>query len=219
MRKPTPQELEEHRVEVAVRASMLPVEFEINAPNRTNTAVCIPAGDGRLDLTCARGLMECIPLFGGFMDMPGCSHVALARNRLIGNFMSSHFEWCMMIDTDIGFTVKDFAYMMEGKDLAVNGIYARKDDSGEVIDKGLGFTRVHRGVFETLAKTLCMTLDFHGNKITDFFPSGSLGNEYWMGEDTAFWLLCLEIGVVPRRETRVRLRHAGRSEFVVNELE
>lgn len=237
-RTPTDEERQAHANAIAERFAKLPTHLP--APTRNNTAVCMPTGDYRIDSLCVRGLMECIPLFGAFIEQPGCSHVSLARNKILRQFMASPFEWCVMIDSDIGFTVQDFQWLMQfdgiaqlsaarkgevnrgfvakPTDYAANAVYARKDDSGEVIHNGLGFARVHRSVFTVLGETLCMRSQSHGLDMVDYFPSGSFPNGAWMGEDAAFWMLCREIGVIPRRETRTSLRHAGRKTYELDPL-
>lgn len=232
-RQPTPEEKIAHDAAVAERFALLPMS--INAPTRENTAICLPTGDCRVDIGCMAGLLATVPQWSGFFNLPGCSHVNLARIKLINGFLQSPFEWCVMIDSDIGFTAQDFEWLMQLDTLygtappgevkpkldyfAANGVYALKDESGEVVHQGLGFARVHRSVFEVLAKTLCMSSEHRGMRVVDFFPSGSLGMGNWMGEDAVFWLLCAEIGVRPRIEKRVRLQHAGRAVYTVNELE
>lgn len=235
-RKPTSEESLLREKQVAERFSRLPTT--ISAPSRENTALCMPTGDCRIDTLTVRGMMECIPYYAAFIEQPGCSHVSLARNKIIHQFTQSPFEWCVMVDSDIGFTASDWKHLMQfmviedtdpftatagnwtarPHDFAANAVYSRKDDSGEVIYNGLGFARVHRSVFQVLAETLCMASSFQGVDMVDYFPSGSFPNGQWMGEDGAFWLLCHEIGVIPRRETRTNLLHAGRSVYAVNPL-
>lgn len=215
-RLPTDAERLEHVRQIAERHAFLPID--VMPPTRANTAVCVPCQDGRVEFGFMTGLIDSLPLWGGLIQMPFCSHVSLARNRLIHAFRQSPFEWCVMIDTDILFKQADFAALMEGTDFAVSAPYAKKDDSGEMIDKGLGFARIHRSVFDVLEKTLCMSSTFRGERLTDFFVNGSLGNDVWMGEDTAFWFLCENIGVKPRMETRTRLRHVGRREYEISEF-
>lgn len=223
-KQPTPEQIAQHDADVAERFALLPTT--INAPTRENTAVCVPAGDGRCEMGFMRGLIESIPLWSGLFEMPYCSHVSLARNRLMHGFLQSPFEWAIMIDTDIVFAAKDFGYLLQGSSreglentYAVNAHYARKDEDGGTIEQGLGFARVHRSVFEVLAQTLCTSSEFRGERLTDFFVSGSLGLQNWMGEDAAFWLLCSEIGVRPRIEKRCRLQHIGRMPYVLESVE
>ncbi len=220
--RPTPEQIAEHDAQVAARFALLPTT--INAPTRSNTAVCIPSADGRCEMGFMRGLIDSMPYWSGLFEMPYCSHVSLARNRLMHSFMASPFEWAVMIDTDIVFTGKDFSLLMLSEhtsgefsqaDLAAVAHYAKKDDDGGTIEAGLGFARVHRSVFDVLGKTLCASSEFRGTRLVDYFPSGNLGLTHWIGEDAAFWLLCAEIGVRPRIETRCRLEHIGRRAYTL----
>ena len=208
-REPTVEEKQLREMQINSRYALLKA---IEAPKRETTAVCIPTGDGRIEMVCAQGLMDSIPLWSGLISLPHCSHVDLARNLLINNFMASPFDWCVMIDSDIGFRGDDFRYLTETNDYAVRAPYSKKDDSGDAIDVGLGFALVHRTVFDVLRATLCLQADHHSIQFTQYFLSGTLGTQggTWMGEDACFWLLCQEIGVKPRIETRTRLEHIGK---------
>ena len=231
-RKMTAEERQAQVDAIAERFAKLPTS--INAPARANTALCIPTGDHRIDSLCMRGVLESIPQWAGFIEQPGCSHVQLARIKMLHQFMQSPFEWCVMIDSDVGFTADDFQYLLDCSPnatinefldtarnphvFAANAVYARKDDSGEVIYNGLGFARVHRSVFDVLAQTLAPHTSVHGVAMIDYFPSGAYPNGQWLTEDAGFWLLCHQIGVDPRRETRTRLKHAGRAVYEVDPL-
>lgn len=227
-----------HDKAVADRFARLPKT--INAPTRDNTMVLMPIGDGRVDHFCLKGIIESIPQWKGFLDQPCCSNVALARIKLATGFLRTPFEWSVWIDSDIGFTAKDFGLLMQfdatetdltpltltGRirqtrthDFVATAPYAQKDDTGNVIESGMGFCRVHRSVFEVLRDTLCVTADYRGAPITDFFPQGSLAPGMpWVGEDSGFWILCQEIGVIPRKERRTNLVHVGRAEYRIEAL-
>lgn len=215
-REPTPEEIKEHQEAIAKRMAMLP--FTLPERTRQNTAVCMPIADGRVEFATVRGLMDSMPYWSGLFDMPYCSHVGLARNRLIHGFLQSPYEYCVMIDSDIGFTGREFQQLMEPDHYAVNGVYAFKDESGQPIHQGLGFTRIHRSVFEILRATLVMPFTHKGEKLFDFFVSGVFPNGRFMTEDSGFWILCSEIGIRPKIDTRIDLMHIGRKEYGVDEF-
>jgi hypothetical protein len=77
--------------------------------------VMIPAYDGRLEWATAVGLSRIFAsgMAGGLAGLPGCSHVALARNVCVNNFLRTGMEWLVFIDADIGFTPDDFAMLMD----------------------------------------------------------------------------------------------------------
>lgn len=201
---------------VAERFAKLPKDLA--PPKRENTVVLIPMIDGKCEWLLAQGLMDSMHLHGGVITLPCCSDVSYARNRLLNQFLRSPFEWCVMIDADTGFTRADLGFLLEGNDYAVNGVYSKKDVRGEVVTQGLGFARVHRSVLEGLAQIpdLCLPFHRHGESLLGFCFAGPTGiGGIYLGEDQAFWFMCHQIGVVPRLETRVRLRHVGRAEYVI----
>lgn len=62
------------------------------------------------------------------------------------------------------------------------------------------------------------TMNWRGNAVTDFFPSGPLLNgivptPVWKGEDHGFFTLAMLAGIIPRRELRTRLLHIGRKAY------
>lgn len=106
-------------------------------------------------------------------------------------------------------------------DAIVTAEYSYKDDSLRPCRYGLGFTRIHRSVFEKLRELkhddgsprLWSTM-YAGRLMTDFFPAGPfisqvVPNGEWKGEDIGFFTLCGLAGIVPRVETRTRLWHVG----------
>lgn len=61
-------------------------------------------------------------------------------------------------------------------------------------------------------------LTFQGTLISNYFPEGAalagmIPNATWKGEDIGFFTLCMLANVIPRVETRTRLRHIGRKAY------
>lgn len=209
---------ESYENEVNERFKRLP---SVDPPTRENTLILIPTMDGRVDHLLTQGLLQSTHLYGGIGWLPCCSDIAYARNRLLGQFMRSPFQWAVMIDSDTGFTAQDLVYLLEGNDYAVTGIYSKKDQQGTVVTQGLGFARVHRCVLEAIQATPNLGIEFarYNERLTGFCWSGPTGIDFgYLGEDQAFWFLVSQIGVTPRLETRVRLKHVGRAEYGIEEL-
>lgn len=106
-------------------------------------------------------------------------------------------------------------------DAIVCAEYSFKDDSLTPCRQGLGFTRIHRSVFEAIenlkhADGAARTWQFikDGRLLTDFYPCGALLAQIlpsapWTGEDHGFFLLAQLAGFTPRIETRTKLFHVG----------
>lgn len=205
-----------------LRKAKLPAK--VNPPSRSNTIVLIPMADGRLWYPCARGLMDSIPHFKGIIDYPHTSLVTLARNRLVNGFLHlpAETEWAIMIDSDIGFNAQDMRCLLElehDTDYAALAPYARKDDSGKSITRGLGFARVHRSVLEIIRDEIAVPFQHEGAAMHDFFITGATSTGGFLGEDSGFWWLCSQVGVLPRIEQRCNLVHWGCAAYRLPEVE
>ena len=110
-------------------------------------------------------------------------------------------------------------------DALVCAEYSYKDDSLTPVRFGLGFTRIHRSVFEKIAdlkredgEPRCWQFRHQGRLFTDYYPSGPFVSQLvpqgeWKGEDHGFFTLCALAGIIPRIETRTRLHHIGTKGF------
>lgn len=211
----------------------------------TKVLIATPSLDGKVVVPYAGGLAACASahLFGNMLFLNYVSHVSLARNTLANGFLRSEFEWLVFIDSDIGFAETDFRILMDyptrgsedkpetnpegttvtrdGHALIVTAEYSRKVDTLDPARFGLGFTRIHRSVFEWLAahnmddgQAMVQQYLNKGELVHDFFPSGAIEANKWRGEDTGFFLLCRLAGIIPRVETRTRLHHIGVKDYV-----
>lgn len=110
-------------------------------------------------------------------------------------------------------------------DAIVCAEYSYKDDALTPCSGGLGFTRIHRSVFEAIRDLkhedgTPRTWQFQsgGQLCCDFFPCGALFSQIvpsaqWTGEDHGFFALAGLAGFRPRIEKRTQLFHVGRKAY------
>lgn len=195
-----------------------------------NVLLCIPALDGRMDCLTAAGIMQVLDAYGTARVRPywnvGDSNIRHCRNSLAHQFKmrATDCEWSVWIDTDIEFSLQDFAYLMEADHDIVIGLYARKAAGALPVDFGMGFTRIHRRVFLALDDWLIedgpeagtealMRYYLNGEIATDYFFDGATSDSRWLSEDTGFFHYCAMKGITMRHEKRCRLKHWGRFGF------
>lgn len=179
--------------------------------------VAIPTHDGKIWTDCAGGIGQCIASqrFGNFYFHVQGSCINHIRNQIAGIFRRSTFEWLMCIDSDIGFTVKDWDYLWEGDELIATAEYPKKNGTNLPVTFGMGFVRIHRSVFDTLEKLTIEGAEAvsryyeSGNIELDFFRTGASSDSRWMSEDFGFWSLVHLAGVTPKIEKRTKLKHWG----------
>lgn len=182
--------------------------------------VGMPSYDRRIDVHCMLGLMHCMPCYGRTYFNIGMSNICLARNEIADVFLKTTHDWFMMIDSDTVFTREDWNLLWEGEEDVVTAEYAKKIIGERPVSFGLGFTRVHRRVFTKIAALLtddgadyAQRFYHKGAMMVNYFPNGANAAGRWIGEDHGFFNLCSMTDVIPRVETRTKLRHVGTFEF------
>ena len=181
----------------------------------------IPAHDRRIDVATIGGLIQVLSHGAPFVQpffLSGNSDIRSARNK-IANYFLDHRKECQHLfwaDSDIGFNLDDFLYMMQGPEDLVVAPYSLKEVGAAPVDFGFGFVRMHRRVLEGLrnwtvedGRAALNSYTDRGNLLTDFFVNGPLVGSRWFGEDTGFFHLCATLGIKPRIESRCKLVHIG----------
>jgi hypothetical protein len=178
-----------------------------------------------MDVLTTNGLCNIIGT-GRIANQPmfqfGGSNVGAVRNTIAHKFLNeTRCSWLMMVDDDIGFTVTDWDALWDPDHaaLAVCAEYLQKIDGQRVVAQmGLGFARVHRGVFESLTElttsegTPWLRQGYYaGSLMWDFFPQGVTAEGTYRQEDHGFWMLVRLADVPVTVERRTRLAHSGRS--------
>ena len=179
----------------------------------------------------SRGMLELLEdrAIGAQYDHVGESSVSSARDYVVHYFLTrTNCEWLVWIDDDITFSRQDWAFLMEqqGEELAVCAEYLKKtqDLSLQVANFGLGFSRVHRNVYEQLDllrndDTSPRLMRYRAGvelnnqrsmeEFVEYHPIGIHLDGSRRNEDHGFWLLVRLAGIPIRKETRTRLGHTG----------
>ena len=194
--------------------------------------LAIPCHDARVDVATVAGLLQVCAAGGGSVQpflSAGDSNIAHHRNS-IAHALKTRPEYkdcdtLVWVDSDIGFTVQDFLYVMEPNadgthpDLVI-APYSEKNESGRSIEWGMGFVRTSRELFEKLDAWMVEEQEalnryyLNGELATHYFFNGAMPNMRWHGEDSGFFYWCsLHGGIKMRRETRTRLTHWGRKGY------
>lgn len=187
-------------------------------------AICTPAYDGKLGVPYVMGLTSLIAQrrFAVPYFLAHCSNIALARNRCVKWFLATGLEHLVFIDADIGYSVHDWEYLMEGPEDAVTCEYRKKDQTKKVrVLYGLGFARISRGVLDAMAEMrrddgqdLLVRFRMEESEWIDYFPQGAFAAGTWRGEDHGFWLMAKLAGATVRLENRTRLMHTGDAHYI-----
>ena len=188
-------------------------------PDPSRILVAIPSLDRRIDMGTINGLFQCAHLFAGPPHLyGGNSDIALTRNEIAHRFVEERTDcdWFMEIDSDIEFTLSDWLILWEGNEDIVTSAYAKKKIGEPPSQLGLGFTRVHRSVFERMRDlrnddgTETVPVFYHKGKVMRaYYTTGPSPDSRWVGEDNSFYFRAGLIDASYRIETRTRLNHIG----------
>lgn len=179
--------------------------------------------DYKLDVETHQGLLSCIDLYAGMVHASGYSDIGLARNKIFNMFAQSEYEWLVCVDNDIGFTREDFELLLmplkhQGFEevgqlpaLACNAPYSKKNEEGDAVTNGLGFSCINRHVLHAIMRHCPFVYkdSYTGQMMQDFCITGAAPNFNLLREDTGFWFLVREMGVEVYLQKETKLRHYG----------
>lgn len=185
--------------------------------------IMTPTVDARCDVLYVNALVPTLTTYGAAHMFLSCdSNIAHARNTCLNIFWGlGQFDQLVMIDSDIAWSLEDFAYLMEGPESVVICEYARKSQDAPApppVRGGAGFCRITRGVLEQLqalthedGSERLPRYREQGRTLIDYCFTGAVGDGRYLSEDRGLWTYCQLAGVTPRWETRTRLLHTGRA--------
>lgn len=173
----------------------------------------------------------------GILTIANSSIIHHARSRIANFFINStEYEYLFFIDSDIGFDANDVIKLYNYREKIVSGAYPMKtvplrwcyrvheprqirDSLIRIRSNGMGFTLIHRSVFENIANRFGDRLIYKPNQfehspITDPGPSYHYFAEMkvdsnFLGEDISFFERVHECGIESWLDTSISLSHVG----------
>lgn len=191
-------------------------------PSRETVLICTPTFDRRIDIGYMTGLFQVLDYFDRPKMLAQNSDIGDARNFLAHDFVENcpQYDWLVWIDSDIIFTREDWELLFEGDEDIVCAQYSRKILGLPPVSFGLGFTRVHRSVYEKIKDLMredgtenAQRYYSDGAMRVNYHPTGATGDHRYVREDRGFFLLATMTDAKCREETRTRLRHVGSFEY------
>ncbi|MBB6091977.1 hypothetical protein HNQ60_000823 [Povalibacter uvarum] len=193
-----------------------------------------PLHTGSAEREFINGLLEAHGLYAGWTCLEGQANISRARDLLAAQFLASDCTTLVFIDGDIGFTRADLERLLASPFAITGGLYPRKSaslkwvcapqpedlppvpghpDYRRVRRMGTGFLRIERSAFEKMvAHGQIPDYPMNEGRIRHFFPTGMLNGEF-LSEDYYFCELAAQAGLGVYLDTRIRLRHVGRSVY------
>ena len=186
-------------------------------PPREKVMIGTPSFDRRIDVGYMAGLFQVLDYFHTPRILTQNSDIGDARNNIAHDFVeNSPYDWIVWIDSDIIFLREDWELLWEGDQDIVCAQYSRKILGMPPCSFGLGFTRVHRSVYEKIKELMredgreeAQRYYSDGAMRINYHPTGATGDHRYIREDRGFFLLATLTDVKPREETRTHLGHAG----------
>jgi hypothetical protein len=179
----------------------------------------------------------------GILTMANESLISRGRSRLANFFVNNtQFEYLFFLDSDVGFDAADVLKLLSYQELMVCGAYPMKTvplkwnftlseprqtkDTLVAIERiGIGFSLIHRSVFERIAQA-CPDLKYWPtNESTTHNPTAAeQDNSYhyfhemragdiYLPEDLSFFERARSVGVQPWMDTAIDLCHVGSHVF------
>jgi hypothetical protein len=173
------------------------------------------------------------------LSLSNQSLITRGRSKMANFFLNNtEYEYLFFLDSDIGFDPNDVLKLLSHKKELVSGAYPMKSiplewnfslsENGKrendlvAIDRiGIGFTLIHRKVFESIIEKYGNELKFiPGQTKTEVITSRELNNSYhffselkyqntYLPEDLSFFERAKNCGFQPWMDVSINLSHVG----------
>lgn len=175
----------------------------------------------------------------GILSMSNQSLITRGRSKMANFFLNNtEYEYLFFLDSDIGFDSNDVLKLLSHKKDIVSGAYpmksiplewnfslsqnGKRENDLVAIDRiGIGFTLIHRNVFESLIKKYGEELKFIPRESkTEVLTKKELNNSYhffselkyqntYLPEDLSFFERAKSCGFQPWMDVSINLSHVG----------
>jgi hypothetical protein len=173
------------------------------------------------------------------LSLSNQSLITRGRSKMANFFLNNtEYEYLFFLDSDIGFDPNDVLKLLSHKKELVSGAYpmksiplewnfslsknGKRENDLVAIDRiGIGFTLIHRKVFESIIKKYGEELKFvPGQTKTEVITSRELNNSYhffselkyqntYLPEDLSFFERAKNCGFQPWMDVSINLSHVG----------
>jgi len=212
--------------------------MEIEADlSRYKYVFAIPAYDGKVNLETMRSMIEttnrlsAMGVKWGMLSLKGCALADAARNDLAHQFLTqTDGDVLVFIDSDMSWEWSSMERLLVWATVypVVSGVYCGRmepptfmvnvkpggfNEHGLLSHEGcgLGFTAIHRKVFEKI-EVPEYTNKKYPEKMQQFFATGVFDGRY-IGEDIYFFRQCLKAGFQPMADPGIELIHHGTKDY------
>lgn len=217
------------------------MEIEIIKSN-FKVAFCLPSL-GRITVATHMGLLTTYKVFDKLgieydeIFALGNPYIAESRNFLVAKFLETDCTDLFFIDDDMGFRPESVFKILKRPEGIVGGVYRMKiadisymgacktnsegrpygrDGLIEATRLPMGFTRIKRGVFETMIKAYPeLYYDDFGIKRYNLFGHIQEDNHYY-GEDYSFCIRAAKLGITMWIEPDIDFHHIGSKDYEGN---
>jgi len=180
----------------------------------------------------------------GLLVMANQSLITQARTKIANFFLNNtEYEYLLFLDADVGFKPDDVLKLLSHKKDIVGGTYPMKSiplrwpftlsqpeqrdgDLIKIENNGIGFTLIHRSVFQKIIEKYGKEIKFFpvNNDVNQSLTEKEYNNsyhffgeikidDYYFSEDKSFFYLTKQCGIENWLDVSINLSHVGSHVF------